>query len=126
MPDYTALQAIETAGSDGRLQPFVHSLIARNSQGDFTSRVQMSGQMEGTNLLLQLGFEPDFEGVSLPYNLLAVLIIDDEGASTWMDFTNACDGPGIGFFPGKRVNLPAIKLKTSAPHKLRIMVWGKI
>jgi hypothetical protein len=120
LPSFTALQTFETA------HEFKHGLSSRNSQGDFLTHVIFEGTRTENELRLRVGFDPAWEGVSLPYNLYAVMVIANGESVAWLDFTNGCQGPGISFFPGRTLDLPVVKLLGVSGQKLQIMVWGKL
>ena len=119
LPNYTALQTTEVRSS------FSHFLTSKNSQGPFTTHVVLEGAVLDENLKMKIQFDPSWEGVSLPYNLYAVMVIADGKPAAWYDFTRGCEAPGIGFFPGRSVELPPVKLLGSPVQRLQIMVWGK-
>ena len=123
LPGYTALQAMQSV-RDG--DSFNHSLESRNSSGPFTTHAQLVGKVAQGSLNLSVRFDPDFEGVSLPYNLYAVSVIADGQPVAWFDFTRSCESAGIGFFPGRVIQLPPVKLLGAPTQKLQIMVWGKL
>lgn len=120
LPDFTALQAVETESE------FKHLLVSRNSQGDFRTRVILEGRQEDGALKMRIGFDPAWGGVSLPYNLFAIMVIAEGKPVGWLDFTGTCQGPGISFFPGRTIDLPEVKLLGGSKQKLQIMVWGKL
>lgn len=150
MPEYTALNVVE------RVVPllersFVHSLRSMNGAGDmFSTRVQVEGRVSVSarpieagvgdvsvhlnqasvsseaSLDLTVQFDPAFGGVSLPYNLYAILVISDGRVLTWLDFTDSCRSSGVSFFPGREVRIPSVKLIGVDPQTLQIMVWGRM
>lgn len=124
LPDYTALQTIENVDAGAS---FARQLQSRNSNGYFQTRVRLEGEVDSNSQLgLMVRFDPAFEGVSLPYNLYSVLVVSEGEVLAWLDFTRDCSGPGLSFFPGRQIRLPAIKLIGGRPQKLQIMVWGKL
>lgn len=122
LPDYTAAQAIWSANAP----TFKQSLLSRRSGNLITTRVWIEGTRTKDSADLWLRFDPDFDGVSLPYNLFAVLIIRDGEPAAWWDFTASCKGPGLSFFPGREVHLPPLKLIGGPSDRLQIMVWGRL
>jgi hypothetical protein len=88
---------------------------------DLDSVDGQSDQLEAT-----IRFDPKFTGVSLPYNLQAVLMVKGGEVLGWWDFTHACTGPGVSFFPGRVIYLPKVKLIGVKPEPLQIIVWGKL
>ncbi len=120
LPSYTALQTTETKAS------FSHFLISQNSQGPFTTHVVLEGAVVDDILKMKIQFDPNWEGVSLPYNLYAVMVIAEGRPAAWYDFTRGCQTAGFGFFPGRSLELPPVKLLGSPAQRLQIMVWGKL
>lgn len=139
MPEYTALNVAENVVPLFE-RSFVHSLRSMNGAGDlFSTRVQLEGRVivheAGVNeagignealLDLTVRFDPAFGGVSLPYNLYAILVISDGRVLAWLDFTNSCRSSGVSFFPGREVRIPSVKLIGVDPQTLQIMVWGRL
>ena len=102
-------------------------LFSLNASGLFQTKVVLDGNYDPASGKLSLSnhFDEKFEGVSLPYNLFAVLVIADGHVVAWQDYTQGCVGTGVGIFPGQKfllkpVNLPANK------QKLQITVWGSL
>ena len=127
LPIDTALDVVEIVDPQSFSQPFTHYLDSVHGADSFTTRVQLRGDMRADELSLSVRFDPEFDGVSLPYNLYALQILGDQGEElAWQDFTSKCTGPGIGFFPGREVELGAIKLIGVDPQRLQIKVWGKL
>ncbi len=91
-----------------------------------TNRVQLVGEQSGNFAQFKVRFDPTFDGVSLPYNLYAVLILRDGEPVAWWDYTRSCQGPGLSFFPGREIALPKVNLVGGGAERLQIMVWGKL
>jgi len=125
LPDFTALQTMESL-DPASPSNFVRSLISQRADGYFSTRVRLEGEPSGGALQLRVRFDPDFEGVSLPYNLYAVLVVEDGRILAWHDYTQGCKGMGLSFFPGRVISLPPIKLVGVQPQRLQIMVWGRL
>lgn len=128
LPKSTSLQTIEIIDRTAR-KTFTHVLTTERSNEVIATKVQLIGRPhpevpEGLELILR--FDPEFEGVSLPYNLYSVLLIDNGEVLAWWDYSNSCEGPGLSFFPGSEIRLPKLKLIGDRIHKLQIMVWGRI
>lgn len=128
LPEFNSLQTTEVFNPK---QPavFVRSLATEGASGLIQTKVQLVGRpsKEVPNALdLTVRFDPNFNGVSLPYNLYSVLVVRDGEVMSWMDFTKQCEGPGIGFYPGQEIHLPLLKFISDDSHKLQIMVWGRI
>lgn len=88
--------------------------------------VELVGEQTGVLAQLKVRFKPDFDGVSLPYNLYAVMIVREGEPVGWWDYTRACKGPGLSFFPGREIQLPKVNLVGGGAERLQIMVWGKL
>ncbi len=116
LPERTEAQLMWTvnAAETGSL---LHSL---------TNRVQLVGEQAGAVAQFRVRFDPAFQGVSLPYNLYAVLILRDGEPVAWWDYTRGCAGPGLSFFPGREIHLPKVNLVGGGAERLQIMVWGKL
>lgn len=95
---------------------FVHPL-----QG----KVQLVARKNQSTTQLSVRFDPEFTGVSLPYNLYAVLVIHNGAVAAWWDYTQGCKGPGLSFFSGREIDMPPLKMVGGASDQLQIMVWGK-
>lgn len=125
LPSYTALQSEWLAGgSDSK--SFASPILIEKSGKLSPSRVLFVGETIGGAVKMSVKFDPKFDGVSLPYNLYAVLIVRDGEPAAWWDFTSGCTGPGISFFPGQEIHLPKLKLIGADPERLQIMVWGRL
>ena len=78
------------------------------------------------SLLSALKFETDL--VSLPYNVYRLDIQMGEGENavvqSW-DFTGNCQGPGLSFYPGAKIDLPVMKGPPPVgTSKIRVRIWG--
>lgn len=91
-----------------------------------SSKVQLMARQSGGAVSLTLRFDPSFDGVSLPFNLFAVLVVKNGSVIAWWDYTRGCQTPGLSFFPGREIELPELKLVGAGPDQLQIMVWGKL
>jgi hypothetical protein len=128
LPTYTALQALDvfTPGQDGEV---VYRLRGQRDDTPFMTHVILRARTsaaDDTQVNLSTLFDPEFDGVSLPYNLYSALVLSDGEVAAWWDFTGGCKGPGLSFFPGREVRLPALKFTDHKPHRLQIMLWGRI
>lgn len=128
LPEFTALQSVVMVDPTN-FSPFVFWLNTERGTDRIQTKVQLVGQLSldkpgAFDLIVR--FDPAFDGVSLPFNLYSVYVVNDGEPLAWMDFTNSCLGPGISFFPGKEIRLPAVKFVGEKTHKLQIMVWGRI
>jgi len=134
LPSDTALDVVEIVDPHPFARPFTHYLDSVHGVDSFTTRVQLLGEVRAeidgsdtAELSLSVQFDPEFDGVSLPYNLYALQVFGEYGEElAWLDFTSSCSGPGIGFFPGRKVELGTIKLVGVNPQRLQIIVWGKL
>lgn len=107
-------------------EPRAQNLMSYRNDELHETRVQLRAEVKSGNVELKVGFDPKFDGVSLPYNLYAVLILRNGQTEQWLDFTNGCKGPGLGFFPGREIRLPTVKSIGESPEQLQIMVWGRM
>lgn len=125
LPKSTALQGMEWV-TPHHPKDFLYSLRSTRGEGDsFLTKVQLQGKVTEGEVNMLLRFDPKFDGVSLPYNVYAVLVIVNEETVAWWDFTQGCRAPGLSFFPGSEIGLPKIKLQEPA-RRLQIMVWGTL
>lgn len=124
LPEFAALDAIELLKANVP-RTFTHRLRSKNVDGIFLSKASLTGRFDGINQL-DLEFRFDREGVSLPYNIYAVLVASPEEAFAWHDLTKGCTGPGASIFPGGSFKLPATKLSRSLAINLHLLVWGRL
>lgn len=128
LPAHVALQAFELI-DPGQPTAFKYHLKDLRAGTVAETRVYLQGEPDTDDphlIRLSVAFDRDFEGVSLPYNLYSLLIVRDGEVVGWWDFTRACRGSGLSFFPGREIELPVLKLIGEKPQKLQIMVWGKL
>ena len=121
LPEYTSLRA-QGDLTQGAHQTFV--LKSENSRGIFESKARLTASVTDGQLLLRFHWDEAFTGVSLPYNLFSVLVLQGDVVVGWMDFTRECQGPGVGFFPGQSFSAPPLKVEDGKPFKF--IVWGRI
>ncbi len=91
-----------------------------------TPIVQLVGQVrsgEDPELHMTVRFDPNFSGVSLPYDLYAVRVEQDGQVLAEFDYTEGCTAPGIGFYSGQAVELPVVRLLST--ENVRIKVWAR-
>ncbi len=124
LPAHTAAQVFWTFSENSPSQ--AQKLVSDRSGQLIKTRVQLEGHRAGGEVNLSVKFDPTFDGVSLPYNLYAVLIVREGTVEAWWDFTESCRSPGLSFFPGREIRLPAVKVIGEKPEQLQIMVWGKL
>lgn len=121
LPEYTSLRA-EGDFSQSPQHTFV--LKSENSRGLFESKARLTATVAGGHLSMKFHWDENFSGVSLPYNLFSVLVLQGDTVVGWMDFTRECQGPGVGFFPGQSFTAQPLKVDSDGPYKF--IVWGRI
>ncbi len=111
-----------------QVQRFTFPLESENASGRFQTKAVMDANYDANTHLLTFTthFDDSFKGVSLPFNLFSVLVIEAGEVVQWQDLTGQCKGPGLGFFPGAHIQLPGVKLNGRGPESLQIMVWGRL
>jgi len=75
---------------------------------------------------MELTFRFKFDGVSLPYNIYAVLVVSSDKVLAWYDLTKECRGPEASIFPGQSYSIPRLKDLDSSISDLHIIVWGRL
>jgi hypothetical protein len=123
LPDWTSLDVIESI-SPGLPSAFSLRLRSRNLSGDFLTQATLEAGFDGS--ILNLGFRFEMEGVSLPYNIYALLAAAPDAALAWHDLTNGCSGPGASIFPKGKYDLPHLKISREKPFDLHVIVWGRL
>jgi hypothetical protein len=122
-PEQTSLSAIETV-VPGIARSFSHRLKSSNIDGIFLTQATLEGAFDGRHL--NLGFRFEVDGVSLPYNIYAVLVASANDVLAWFDLTNGCNGPGASIFPRGKFDLPTVKFEAAGALDLHIIVWGRL
>lgn len=127
LPSFVSLQAFERLYPE-RARQVAFPLRTEGPDGLFGTKALLTVEVDPNNgeLRLTAAFDPNFDGVSLAYNLYAVQVVLDGNTVAWTDFTNQCRGPGVSFFPGGSVRLPKVKLVGRHEQTLQIMVWGRL
>jgi hypothetical protein len=127
LPPWTALQIIETFDGS-RDYDFTHVLETENASGRSPTRVVVDGHYSAQTHQLSMNahFDDKFNGVSLPYDLYSVLVVESGDVAGWQDFTKGCTGPGVGFYPGQNFPIPYSKLKGTGKVSIQIMIWGML
>ena len=120
-PPFTSLDVFQAVNKDN--PQFSHRLKSRNLQGLFVTRATLEGKLNERKLELAFHFRAD--GVSLPYNIFAVLVATDSQPLAWHDLTKGCTGLPGSIFPGQSVKIPPVTLP-SDPVDLHIVVWGRL
>jgi hypothetical protein len=120
LPDFTSLDIFQ----DASMQSFSLPLKSQNVSGPFVTRATLDGQWDGTALALTFQFR--FDGVSLPYNIYALLVVSGNEVLAWQDLTKTCTGPGVSIFPGQHFALPPIKTSNMGKSDWHIIVWGRL
>lgn len=123
LPESTAAQTFWRVGAG---EPLRVPLSTRRGEETILTRVYLEGDRDGETIRMKVRFDPDFQGVSLPYNLYAVLVIRNGAPFAWWDFTSGCEGSGLSFFPGQEILLPKVKTVGDKADRLQIMVWGRL
>jgi hypothetical protein len=82
--DFTSLDVFQ----DSSVQSFSLPLKSRNAHGPFVTRATLDGQSDGATLALTFRFKLD--GVSLPYNIYAVLVVSGGEVLAWRDGATTC------------------------------------
>lgn len=125
LPEYTSLRAQADLQATP-MQTFV--LRSEGSKGLFDSKVRLDVSLneQGDQLRLKFYWDHSFEGVSLPYNLFSVLVIQNGVPAGWLDFSSDCQNPGVGFFPGQSFSPSPVKVDGHAGKQFKFIVWGRI
>lgn len=122
LPEFTSLRAEADFGRASQ-QTFI--LKSVNPKGMFETKARMTAGLEGNQLSVKFHWDENFSGVSLPYNLYSLLVVQDGVAVGWFDFTHDCEGPGVGFFPGQSFSLPPLKT-VSSNKQIKFIIFGRI
>lgn len=130
LPNYTALQLNEMIDPQKAIS-LTRALSQQINDSTITTKVQWQIKSApvgkaSTSLQMIVRFDPDFDGVSLPYNLYGVMVILNGEVVGWFDYTSGCQGSGISFFPGREIRLPDVKLPNAKLQHLQVMVWGRL
>ncbi|MBX3020897.1 MAG: hypothetical protein KF799_04410 [Bdellovibrionales bacterium] len=106
----------------------IYPLLAERPNGRFSTHARLLAvpSTDPHFLQMKVAFDPDFDGVSLAYNLYAVQVLIDGVPTYFEDLTRGCRSFGASIFPGGEIRLPVIKLIGDGPQRLQIMVWGKL
>lgn len=109
-------------------KPFNFSYQLKSLEGKdvFQTPMRLDGSYDETTKQLNMKLKFDSDGVSLPYDLYAVMVFQDDSLVAYWDFTEGCKGPGLGFFPQQTFKFPAVKLHGTGTHPLRVLVWGRL
>jgi hypothetical protein len=118
--DFTSLDVFQ----DSSVQSFSLPLKSRNANGPFVTHATLDGLWDGMTLALTFRFK--LNGVSLPYNIYAVLVVSGGDVLAWRDLTKACTDPGASIFPGQSFALPPIKTSNMGKSDWHIIVWGHL
>lgn len=126
LPTQNALQVFEVL-SPGQNVKKAYPLYAGMEHRPWLEAILEVNRHDKNDVHLTFQFEERFRGVSLPYNLYAVLVLSQGAVVAWLDFTNECLSPGISFFPGQEIEIPVGNLPPlESPHSLQVMVWGRM
>lgn len=89
------------------------------------AQVRVKQDLSAGRLDFEFSFQNE-DGVSLPFNVFALLIVTSDGEKVFLDFTSHCTDPGIGFYPGQKVKLDPVFLKLREEETYHLMVWGRM
>lgn len=127
LPEYNSLQAILPLdlSADGARS---FQLKSDNASGVFLTKVVMdyAYSAQAQTLNMKFHFDDAFGGVSLPYNVFAILVLQNGNPVVWYDYTKACQTLGPGIYPGQSFSPVPVKLSGGGRQPLQIMVWGRI
>jgi hypothetical protein len=122
-PEWTSLDVIETFNPKVP-HSFSYRLKSTNTGGVFLTHATLEGRFDDQKL--NLGFRFEIDGVSLPYNIYAVLVASASRVLGWFDLTSGCNGPGGSIFPRGKLDLPAVKFESAELLDVHIIVWGRL
>jgi hypothetical protein len=111
-------------------------LPSRNSYGTYPTRAAAHIQFPG---VLEIFFDhvlpPNRVGLAYTVHRLKIEIGEAGNPEHFVydsDFTQGCTAPGISFFPGESIQLPAEKLPTPPADRpwgrlpVRVQTWGRL
>ena len=126
LPEYTSLRATADFADGPSQQTF--KLKSDNLNGLFESKARMTASYDAEleRLNLKFHWDENFSGVSLPYNLYSVLILQGSTVVGLLDFTDDCRGLGVGFYPGQSFSARPIKIQGLPGKQFKFIVWGRI
>lgn len=127
LPNYNSLQTLVNL-NPSEDKEFQYPLLTDNGRELLMTKVNLRAVYSAQDkmLFMKTHWSNEFNGVSLPYNLYAIMILQNGKPLKWIDYTHQCQGPGISFYPGGAVTLPPIPVKGEGPQTLQIMVWGRV
>lgn len=126
LPEFNSLRAVADFSDGSVKQTF--KLKSENINGLFESKVRLTATLDGDlgRLTMKFHWDESFGGVSLPYNLYSVLVLQSGQVVGWFDFSNECQGPGVGFYPGQSFTAKPLKVDDFAGKQFKFIVWGRI
>jgi hypothetical protein len=127
LPEFNSLQVLQTMDLDASNSD-TFLLKSENASGIFVSKARLSYVYDfaSKEIKLRFHFDDDFDGVSLPYNVYAYLILQNGEVAAWYDLTGSCRGPGVGFYPGQNFSPPPLKVDGAGKQNFQFIVWGRI
>tara|TARA_Y100001935_G_C17299000_1_gene507946 strand:+ start:2017 stop:2472 length:456 start_codon:yes stop_codon:yes gene_type:complete len=124
LPEATSLQSFEVTRAEGSEKSYELKTLRFGQLKPSEVDVRISQNFETKSLQFSFAFQQE-DIVSLPFNIYAIMISMDSGPVVWKDLTRGCRDPGIGFYPGQRVELEPIPFPASAGESYRVMIWGQ-
>jgi len=124
LPEATSLQAYESGGQGDMAKTYELMTLRFGQLAASGVNVQLKQSQKDQSLELSFSFQQD-DIMSLPFNIYAILVVTEKGETIWRDLTAACTDPGIGFYPGQKVELDPIPLKIGPSESYRVMIWGQ-
>ena len=90
------------------------------------SRTVMVVEPTKTGFQMTLKFRDGFPPLGSPQNVYAVMILGENGQPLlFEDFTGGCQGPGVSFFPGRKLDLARLKLSNLSSSKIHVLLWSQ-
>ncbi len=106
----------------------VHRLTSDTGNTVRDTRVNLKSSFKTADgkLNLRVQWDEDFSGVSLPFNVYAVMILIDGKIVNWSDYTEHCTDVGISLYPGAVLSIPPIEIGSVGLASVQIMLWGRV
>ncbi len=125
LPETLSLQAFESISASGNSRSFPLKSEKFGQIKDSGAQVRIDQDIQSGRLDVEFSFQAE-DGISLPFNVYALLIVTSDGEKEFRDFTSHCTDPGIGFYPGQKVKLDPIFLKLREEQTYHLMIWGRM
>ena len=119
-PRFTAADIFLSVKS-GEPITFSTPLLSENMNGTFESMTSIHIDIDSKGFLSAL-VRFDYNGVALPYNIFAILLLIGAGVYKWIDVTREFRSPAAGLFPGDVRTVCKGQLK---PGDFHVVVWGR-